>query len=65
MLMITQDIKGKRYEALIDVLFKHCTHFGFVEDWRRIEIEEERLAYLDVLTEEIRWDLIERTIVSE
>ena len=65
MLMITQDVKGKRYEALIDVLFKHCTHFAFVEDRQRMEIEEERLAYMDVLTEEIRWDLMERTIVSE
>lgn len=65
MLMITQDVKGERYEALIDVLLEHCTHFAFVEDRRRMEIEEERLAYMDVLTEEIRWDLIERTIVSE
>lgn len=65
MLMINQDVKGKHYEALIDVLFKHCTHFAFVEDRRRMEIEDERLTYMDVLTEEIRWDLIERTIVSE
>lgn len=64
MLTITQDVKGKRYEALIDVLLEHCTHFAFVEDRRLMEIEEERLAYMDVLTEEIRWDLIERTIVS-
>ncbi|WP_251125224.1 MULTISPECIES: stage III sporulation protein AH [unclassified Exiguobacterium] len=65
MLTITQDVKGKHYEALIDVLFKHCTHFAFVEDRRRMEIEDERLVYMEVLTEEIRWDLIERTIVSE
>lgn len=54
MRMITQDIKGNRYEALIDTLLEHCTHFAFVEDRRRMEIEEERLAYMDVLTEEIR-----------
>ncbi|WP_235189246.1 stage III sporulation protein AH [Exiguobacterium sp. NG55] len=65
MLMINQNVKGKHYEALIDVLFKHCTHFAFVEDRRRMEIEDERLACMDVLIEEIRWDLIERTIVSE
>lgn len=65
MLVITQDVKGERYEALIDVLLEHGTHFAFVEDRRRMEIEEERLVYMDVLTEEIRWDLRERTIVSE
>ena len=63
--MMTEDVTGKKYEALIDFLLTQCTHFAFVEDRRLMEIEEERLAYVELLTEAIRWDLIERTVVKE
>lgn len=32
--MMTQDVTGKKYEALIDFLLTQCTHFAFVEDRR-------------------------------
>lgn len=62
MLMITENVKGKRYKRLIDILSKHCNRFAFVENRQLMEIEEERLAYVDNLIVDIKGHLIERKI---
>ncbi|MBM4764393.1 stage III sporulation protein AH [Bacillus sp. B15-48] len=62
MLMITENVKGKRYKQLIDILSKHCNRFAFVENRQMMEIEEERLAYIDNLIVDIKVHLIERKI---
>jgi hypothetical protein len=65
MKMITEDIKGKRYNQLIDFLAKHCDRFAFVENRQLMEVEEERLAYVDELILNIRKYLLERKIQRE
>jgi hypothetical protein len=65
MLMITENVKGKRYKQLIDFLSKHCNRFAFVENRQMMEIEEERLAYIDNLITDIEGHLIERKIQRE
>lgn len=65
MLMITENVKGKRYKQLIDFLSKHCNRFAFVENRQMMEIEEERLAYIDQLMNEIEEHLLERKIQRE
>ena len=62
MLMITENVKGKRYKQLIDILSKQCNRFAFVENRQMMEIEEERLAYVDNLIVDIKGHLIERKI---
>lgn len=62
MLMIRENVKGKRYKQLIDLLLKHCNRFAFVENREMMEIEEERLAYIDHLIADIQGHLIERKI---
>jgi len=44
MLMIIENVKGKHYKQLIDILSKQSNSFAFVEIRQMIEIEEERLA---------------------
>ncbi|WP_256993261.1 stage III sporulation protein AH [Priestia flexa] len=65
MLMITEDVKGKKYKALIDLLLRHCDRFAFVENRQLIEYEEEWLAYINNLTEGIAEHFIERKIQQE
>lgn len=65
MLMITENIKGKRYKQLIDILSTNCNRFAFVENRQMMEIEEERLAYIDMLISDIAVHLIERKIQQE
>ncbi len=65
MLMIEKNVKGKRYKQLIDLLSRECNRFAFVEDRRLMEIEEERLAYVDHLISDIKYLLIERRIQQE
>lgn len=65
MLMINKDVKGKRYKQLIDLLSRNCNRFAFVEDRRLMEMEEERLAYVDDIISDIKWNLIERRIQQE
>ncbi|MEH7238881.1 stage III sporulation protein AH [Bacillus sp. JJ1562] len=65
MLMITENVKGNRYKRLIDILSKHCNRFAFVENRQLMEIEEERLAYVDNLIVDIKGHLIERKIQRE
>ncbi|MDG5471327.1 stage III sporulation protein AH [Jeotgalibacillus sp. ET6] len=65
MLMINKDVKGKRYKHLIDLLSRNCNRFAFVENRQLMEIEEERLAYVDDIISDIRWHLIERRIQKE
>jgi hypothetical protein len=62
MLMITENVKGKRYKQLIDMLSNHCDRFAFVERRQMMENEEERLAYIDNLINDIKEYLIERKI---
>lgn len=52
MLDVSENVKGKRYKRLIDLLSKHCNRFAFVENRQMMEIEEERLAYVDILIED-------------
>jgi hypothetical protein len=40
--MITENVKGKPYKQLIDLLSKHCNRFAFVENRQMMESEEER-----------------------
>lgn len=65
MLMITENVKGKRYKQLIDFLSKHCNRFAFVEDRRVMDIEVERLEYIHNLIAYIDEHLIERKIQKE
>jgi hypothetical protein len=65
MLMITENVKGKPYKQLIDLLSKHCNRFAFVENRQMMEIEEERLAYIDNLMVDIKGHLLERKIQRE
>ncbi|HZG14061.1 MAG TPA: stage III sporulation protein AH [Candidatus Bathyarchaeia archaeon] len=65
MLMRTENVKGKRYQLLIDFLSKQCNRFAFVENRKLMEIEEERLAYIDNLITDIKEHLIERRIQQE
>lgn len=51
--MLYENVKGKRYQLLIDFLSKQCNHFAFVENRQLMEIEEERLAYIDILIADI------------
>lgn len=65
MLMIMENIKSKRYKQFIDLLSKHCNKFAFVENRQMMEIEEERLTYIDHLIEDIRDHFIKRKIQAE
>lgn len=65
MLIITENVKGKRYKQLIDVLARHCNRFAFVENRQLMEMEEERLAYVDLLISDIAHHLIERKVQHE
>lgn len=65
MLMINKNVKGKRYKQLIDLLSRNCNRFAFVENRQFMEIEEERLAYVDDIISDIKWHLIERRIQKE
>lgn len=65
MLMINKNVKGKRYKKLIDLLSRNCNRFAFVENRQLMEIEEERLAYVDDIISDIKWNLIERRIQKE
>ncbi|WP_046181404.1 hypothetical protein [Domibacillus tundrae] len=62
MLRITENVKGKSYKQLINLLAKHCNRFAFVENRQMMENEEERLAYIDNLTVDIKGHLLERKI---
>lgn len=63
--MVTENIKGQRYNLLINILAKHCDCFAFVENRQLMEIEEERLAYVDELIADIKKHLLERKIQRE
>ncbi|WP_234946589.1 stage III sporulation protein AH [Bacillus sp. m3-13] len=63
--MITEDVKGKRYNQLINLLTKHCDRFAFVENRQLMEMEEERLAYVDELISDMKEHLLERKIQRE
>jgi hypothetical protein len=65
MLMIYKDVKGKQYLKLIDLLSKKCNRFAFVENRQMMEIEEDRLAYVDNLISDIKEHLIERKVQRE
>ena len=39
MLMITENVKGKCYKQLINLLSKYCNRFAFVEDRRMMDID--------------------------
>lgn len=65
MLMFTENVEGKRYKQLIDILSKHCNRFAFVENRQMMEIEEVRLAYIDNLITDIEGYLLERKIQRE
>jgi len=62
MLTIYDNVEGRRYKELIDFLSKHCNRFAFVENRQMMEVEEERLAYIDKLISNIEEHLIERKI---
>ncbi|SDN62579.1 stage III sporulation protein AH [Alkalicoccus daliensis] len=65
MLTIMENVKNKRYKKLIDLLYVNCNIFAFVEDRQLMEIEDERLAYIDFLIEPIKEHFIERKIQQE
>ncbi|WP_374718066.1 stage III sporulation protein AH [Neobacillus sp.] len=65
MLTIMENVKGKRYKELIDLLSRNCNIFAFVENRQLMEIEDERLAYIDILIAPIEEHLIERKIQQE
>ena len=65
MIEVNKNVKGKRYGQLIDLLSRECDRFAFVENRQLMEIEEERLAYVDNLISDIKRHLIERRIQKE
>jgi hypothetical protein len=65
MLSIMENVKGKRYKELIDLLSRNCNTFAFVENRQMMVIEEERLAYIDSLIAPIEEHFIERKIQQE
>ena len=65
MIMIYENVKGKRYHQLIDLLARRCNRFAFVENRQLMEDEELRLAYVDELIETIKDQLIERKVQRE
>lgn len=65
MQMITENIKGKKYNQLINFLASHCDRFAFVENRQLMEIEEERLAYVEELIADIKEHLLERKVQRE
>ncbi|WP_240035384.1 stage III sporulation protein AH [Neobacillus notoginsengisoli] len=63
--MMHENVKGKKYKQLIDLLSRQCNRFAFVENRQMMEIEEERLAYIDDLIVDMKGHLIERKIQRE
>ncbi len=61
MLIITENVKGKRYNHLMDLLTRHCNKFAFVEN----EMEEESHAAIDARIVYIKEHLLERKIQRE
>lgn len=60
--MKTENVKGKEYKLLLDLLSRQCNRFAFVENRQMMEFEEERLDYIDKLIGSIKGHLIERKI---
>ncbi|MFC7686401.1 stage III sporulation protein AH [Ureibacillus sp. GCM10028918] len=60
--MITENVKGKQYKQLIELLARSCNRVAFVENRQLMENEESRLAYVDQLITDINDQLIERKI---
>jgi hypothetical protein len=65
MLMINENVKGKSYKQLIDFLSKHCDRFAFVENRQMMEMEEERLAFIENLLVVMKGQLLESKIQRE
>jgi hypothetical protein len=65
MLTIMENVKGKRYKELIDLLSRNCNTLAFVENRQMMVIEEERLAYIDILIAPIEEHFIERKVQKE
>lgn len=65
MRMIMEDVKGKHYKQLIDLLQRSCDRFAFVEDRRLMDIEEERLEEVEQLFAPIEAHFIERKTQTE
>jgi len=63
--MIYENLKGKRYRQLIDFLSRDCNRFAFVENRQMLDIEEERLAYINNLITYIEDHFIETKIQNE
>lgn len=61
-LIITENIKGQRYQQLIELLASQCNRFAFVENRQLMADEELRLAIVDELIVDIGDQLIERKI---
>ncbi|QCR34386.1 stage III sporulation protein AH [Lysinibacillus sp. SGAir0095] len=61
-MMMTENVKGKRYRKLIELLARRCNRFAFVENRQLMEDEASRLAYVDQLIETIKEQLIERKV---
>ncbi|WP_185150624.1 hypothetical protein [Cytobacillus dafuensis] len=47
MINISEDVRGKQYKQLIDLLSRECNRFAFVENRQLMASEEERLAYVE------------------
>ncbi|MFC0189418.1 stage III sporulation protein AH [Fictibacillus aquaticus] len=65
MLCIYEDVKGKRYHQLIDLLARQCDRFAFVENRQLMDNDEDRLAYVEYLIADINVHLIERKVQRE
>ena len=65
MLLVTENIKGKHYKQLIDLLSKHSNRFAFVDNRQMMEFEDERLAYIVSFIADIDEHLVERKIQRE
>ena len=62
LIMITENLEGKRYQQLIELLARRCNRFAFVENRQLMDDEELRLAIVEELIAEIEDQIIERKI---
>ncbi|WP_246944744.1 stage III sporulation protein AH [Bacillus pinisoli] len=62
MLTIYENVKGNSYKQLIHYLSQHCNRFAFVENREIMEIEEDRIAYVDQLIMDIKGHLLDRKV---
>ncbi len=63
--MVTENVKGKRYKQLIDLLSRNCNVFAFVENRQMMRLKKNDLPMLMPLIVIIKEHLLDRKIQRE